>query len=188
MSLSINSSDPTSRTNLPSDDEAKKTDHAQTRAPKDFDFSGPTYSAVQLPHGMIATRPTKATLAHDAADLATKAKKLAEDLKDPELQRLLSAGGKTGLAATQVLGDALGIAQHAPEAVEGSPVAIVNVAKDSLELVDHSMDLYEGAKDLKAANTPEARAKLAAFVSDARAMAESGAKLGADARKFAIGF
>jgi hypothetical protein len=186
MSLSINSSDPSARTSLSNDDDAKKTDHAQARASKDFDFSGASYSAVNLP--TLAARPTKATLAHDAADVATKAKKVAEDLKDPELQKLLAAGGKTGLAAAQVIGDALSVAKAAPEAVEGSPKAILEVVKDSLDLVDHSMDLYEGAKQLKEANTPEARAKLSQFLSDIRAMEHSGAKLGADARKYVVGF
>ncbi len=185
MSLSINSSDPSRATPSNDDDKAKRAD-AQAHTPKDFDFSGPSYSTVNLP--TLAARPTKAALAHDAADVVAKAKKVAEDLKSPELRHLLEAGGSLGIHAVEVLKDTVDIAKSAPAAVEGSPVDIVEAAKAALDLAKDSYELYNDAKDFKAANTPEARAKLTEFLSDLKAMEQAGAKFGTTARKFVAGF
>src|SRR5438445_13869612 len=79
-------------------EERKVDDRPKERS---FDFAGPVYAAVTLPHGLLpASRPTVGTIAKDASDFQGKLERVARDLSSPGMRERLSKhveASKTGL-------------------------------------------------------------------------------------------
>lgn len=188
MSLAINGSDPTSRTSATNDDDDKKSADASKKSDRsEFDFAGAAYSRAHVPSGMIGASATPARLKADAYDVAAKASKIAQDLKSPELRDLLGASGKFGVAAVKIFVATGELAKAAPEAVTGSPVAIVKLVVAAGDIVVDGLDLCRSANELKAADTPAAKEKLAELLHDLAALQSSQQRLAVDARKFTFG-
>jgi len=184
----INAADPTRRSQ-PRDDDAATPLRSRDEGPaKEFDFSGAAYARANLPTGMIATRPTTATLAQDVARVRSSAQKVIEDLKSPELRHLLAAEGKVGFHAAAVVADAGKLALHAPAACEGSVVDIIQSGLALKGLVEHGVKLGLAAREYEQASTPEARAKLDQFMRDLGELETAGARLTMHAREFASPF
>jgi len=184
--LSISGGDPTRATY--GADDANESAGAEPARPEQPDFSGAAYARVSLPTGMIAAHTTKSELAKDAKALDASARKVAEDLKSPELRHLLVAGGKIGFHASAVLLSATKLAVHAPAAMDGDPLSILKCGLDVHGLAYHTVELALAAKSYEKADTPEARAKLDGLLRDLSALEASAKKFAIDAPKLAAGF
>jgi hypothetical protein len=111
-------------------------------------------------------------------------KKVLEDLKSPELRHLLVAGGQVAMDSAKLLKSTADMLEDAGDACEGNPLAIAKCGAAMVEVGLSSVELLEHSKDLKAANTPEARAKLQGFVRDLKTLMASTTKLQYDTARF----
>jgi hypothetical protein len=183
MSLSISSNDPTSR--ISSSDDATKTDENAKKTHTEFDFAGRAYTAVQLPTGLMSGPASKAQVVKDAQDLTSSAKKIADDLKSPDLQKLLWQGAKVGANSLLVLLDSLSVAAHAAGACEGNLEELAKCFRALGSLGKDTYDLVRAAHALKKADTPEAQAKLDGLMRDLETFGKNAAKFETDLATFA---
>jgi hypothetical protein len=133
----------------------------------------------------MAATPSKAQIVQDTKDLGTIAKKVAEDLKSPELRHLLVAGGKVGITSAKLLGDVAEAGENIPMACAGNPIALAKAIKGIAGVVKESVTLGFDIHELNKANTPEAREKLDQFMRDLSELTQRAVKLEADTGKFA---